>query len=51
MKLDFDEYGFKDQIEFMNINNQMQQNQLQNNASIGFNNDALYNLIEQDKNR
>ena len=50
MKFDFDEYSFKDQIEFMNINNQMKQNQLQNNQNIGFNDDTLYNFIEQDKN-
>ena len=50
MKFDFDEYSFKDQIEFMNINNQMKQNQLQNNKKIGFNNDTLYNFIEKDKN-
>ena len=50
MKFDFDEYSFKDQIELMNINNQMKQNQLQNNQNMGFNNDILYNFIEQDKN-
>ncbi len=46
MKFDFDEYGFKDQIELMNLNNQMKQNQLENNKNIGFNDDTLYNFIE-----
>ena len=50
MKSDFDEYTFKDQIEFMNINSQMKQQQLENNENIGFNNDTLYNFIEQNKN-
>lgn len=46
MRFDFDEYSFKDQIELMNINNQMKQNQQQNNQNIGFNEDNLYNLVE-----
>ena len=47
MKFEFDDFNFKDQVEFMNLNKQMQQNQVENNANIGFNNDALYDSIEK----
>ena len=47
MKFDFDEMGFKDEIELMNIQRQMQQqNQTQNKSTLGFNIDSLYNAIE-----
>ena len=41
MKFEFDDFNFKDQIEFMNLNNQMKQNQLEDNHNIGFNNDVF----------
>ncbi len=47
MKFEFDDFNFKDQVEFMNLNKQMQQNQVENNSNIGFNNDALYDCIEK----
>lgn len=47
MKFDFDEMGFKDEIELINIQRQMQQqNQTQNKPTLGFNIDSLYNAIE-----
>lgn len=49
MKFEFDEIGFKEQIELMNIERQMQQNQLKNNQTLGFNIDTLYNSIENNK--
>lgn len=45
MKFEFDEMGFKDEIELMNIQRQMEQNQIQNKQTLGFNADSLYNLI------
>ena len=50
LKFEFDDFNFKDQIEFMNLNNQMKQNQLEDNHNIGFNNDVLYNFIEKKDN-
>lgn len=47
MKFEFDEMGFKDEIELMNIEKQMQQNQIQNNQTLGFNADSLYDLIDK----
>lgn len=47
MKFEFDEMGFKDEIELMNIEKQMQQNQIQNNQTLGFNTDSLYNIIDK----
>lgn len=46
--MNFDEIGFKDEIELMNIQKQMQQNQTQNNQAqtLGFNLDSLYNQID-----
>lgn len=49
MKFEFDEMGFKDEIELMNIERQMQQNQLTNKQTLGFNIDTLYNSIENNK--
>ncbi len=46
MKFEFDDFNFKDQAELMNLNMQMQQNQLEHNQNIGFNEDTLYNFIE-----
>lgn len=46
MRFEFDEMEFKDEIELMNIENQMKQNQIQNNQTLGFNADSLYNLID-----
>lgn len=50
MKFEFDEMNFKDEIELMNLQKQMQQNQLNNNQSIGFNMDTLYNLADKEEN-
>lgn len=51
MKIDLGEYDFKEQAELMNmLNNQQVNNQIQQNQSMGFNNDTLYNIIEQNKN-
>lgn len=46
MRFEFDEIGFKDEIDLMNLERQMQQNQLQNNQTLGFNLDQLYNTID-----
>lgn len=51
MKFEFDEMGFKDEIELMNIQRQMQQNQINNNQTIGFNMDTLYNLADNDETK
>lgn len=43
----FDEFSFRDNIELMNLEHQMNR-QITNNAnSIGFNTDFLYNNVEQ----
>lgn len=46
MKFEFDEMGFKDEIELMSIQRQMEQNQIQNKQTLGYNIDTLYNSIE-----
>lgn len=47
MKFEFDEFGFKDEIDLMNLENQMlQQNQIYNKQILGFNLDSLYNTID-----
>ncbi len=51
MRFEFDDFNFKDQVEFMNLNKQMQQNQVENNPNMGFNNDALYDCIEKKDNK
>lgn len=54
MKFEFDEIGFKDEIELMNIQRKFEQQQLSNNQtqnSIGFNLDDLYNVIYKNKNK
>ncbi len=52
MKFEFDEMGFKDEIELMNIQKQMMQNQTQNKQTFGFNLDFLYNAAENsEKNK
>ncbi len=51
MRFEFDEMGFKDEIELMNIQRQMQQNQMNNNQTIGFNMDTLYNLVDSDETK
>lgn len=45
MKFEFDEIGFKDEIELMNI-----QRQIQNKQNLNCNLDTLYNEIEKMKN-
>ncbi len=49
MKFEFDEIGMKEEIELMNLQRQMQQNQSNNNQSIGFNMDTLYNLADNEE--
>jgi len=46
--MDFDEIGFKDEIELMNLQKKMQQNQMQNSQAqtLEFNLDSLYNQID-----
>lgn len=46
MRIEFDDFDFKDEIELINIEKQMQQNQAINNQTLGFNSDNLYNEIE-----
>ncbi len=49
-KMDFDEMKFKDEIELMNIQKQIQQSQVQNNKqTYGFNLDTIYNEVEGKK--
>ncbi len=42
MKFEFDEIGFKDEIELMNIQRQIQENQ-----NLGYNAETIYNQIEK----
>ena len=52
MKFEFDEMGFKDEIELMNIQRQLQQNQFSNNQSIrNANIDTLYNFADNEENK
>ena len=52
MKFDLSEDNFKEQAELMNmLNNYSMNNKNQNNQSMGFNVDTLYNIIEKDNNR
>lgn len=46
MKFDFDEYNFQDEINFMNLNHQMENRQVKMNSSMGFNNDSIYDKVE-----
>ncbi len=47
MRFDLDEFNFKDEINFMSLNNQLENQQLKNgNITIGFNEDTIYNKIE-----
>ena len=45
MRFEFDEIGFKDEIDLMNLERKMQENQIQNQQTLGFNLDTLYNTI------
>lgn len=47
MKFDFDEFTFQDEINFMNLNNQMDNVQIKSNTTMGFNNDTIYQKIEE----
>lgn len=50
MKFEFDDFGFKEEIDLMNLENQMtQQNQMQNKQTLGFNLDSLYNVIDNNE--
>lgn len=42
MKLEFDEVGFKDEIELINIQRQIQEKQ-----NLGYNTETIYNEIEK----
>lgn len=47
MRFDLDEFNFKDEINFMNLNNQIENQQVKNgNVTIGFNVDTIYHKIE-----
>ncbi len=47
MKYDFDEFSFQDEINFMNLNKQMENTKQMNfDTTIGFNNDIIYQKIE-----
>jgi len=45
----FDEFKFKEEIELMNIQRQMEQNQIKNNQTFGFNLDTIYNEVDNNK--
>lgn len=48
MRFELDEIGFKDQIDWMNVQNEMRRSQMLNNQqTLGFNIDTLYNEIEK----
>ncbi len=47
--MDFDEFKFKEEIELMNIQRQMEQNQIKNNQTFGFNLDTIYNEVDNNK--
>lgn len=49
MRFEFDEIGMKEEIELINLQRQMQQKQNNNNQSIGFNMDTLYNLVDKNE--
>ena len=51
MKFEFDDIGFKDEIELMNLQKQMGQNQINNKQTLCFNTDSLYNAITEDLNK
>ncbi len=46
MKFDFDEFSLQDEINLMNLNHQMENQQINLNASFGFNDDTIYHKIE-----
>lgn len=49
INMEFDEMRFKEEIELMNLQKQMQENQIQNKQTLGFNLDSLYNSIENNE--
>ncbi len=50
MKFEFDDFGYKEEIDLMNLENQIvQQNQIQNKQTLGFNLDPLYNIIDNNE--
>lgn len=49
MKFEFDEMEFKNQIELMNLQRQMEQNNIKSNQTIGFNLDDIYDQIDNQK--
>ncbi len=51
MKFEFDDINFKEQADLMNLLNKYEINeQIQNKKSFGFNEDTIYNFIDENKN-
>lgn len=46
MKFEFEDDIFQDEIYFMQLKHQMESQQIKANATMGFNNDAIYQKIE-----
>lgn len=46
MKIEFEDSCYQDQINLMQLNHQMESQQIKAVATIGFNNDAIYQKIE-----
>ena len=50
MKFEFDDFGFKEEVDLMNLESQfLQQSQMQNKQTLGFNLDSLYNAIDNNE--
>lgn len=49
MKFELDEFSFQDEINLMNLNNQMQNQQIKPNGTMGFNEDTIYHKIDPNK--
>lgn len=50
MKFESEKLSYKDEIEMMHLNYQMQQNQIHNSHTFGFNADELYHFMENTPN-
>lgn len=46
MKSDFDEFSFKDEINLMSLQSKMEKQQIENTFKFGFNEDSIYNKME-----
>ncbi len=52
MKFEFEDFNINEQAEIINILNTYKGNsQIQNKRCIGFNDDKIYNFIEQKENK